>query len=173
MLPCSWYVYILCANLFTPNANNGHHRHSFLFHSSAYPCNSNLTSYIPTKLFYNTWMLSPHLIHYSFCMYHTVYIPFYFCMYHIYAILFLFVSCTFATGMLAETCMNSSAMFLIPSPPFLPPLLSLSGRLRHMEVLLKVSSSKQEVVLCPCRLCAVQALGSVRLLETVLLFLYT
>src|SRR4029434_5861784 len=32
---------ILCASLFTDNVNNCHHRHSFLFLNSTYPCNSN------------------------------------------------------------------------------------------------------------------------------------
>ena len=29
------------------------------------------THCIPIKQFYTTWMLSPHLIHYLFCMYHV------------------------------------------------------------------------------------------------------
>ena len=38
------------------NVHNCHHQHSFLFHYSTYPCNSNLRAHcIPTKLFYNTW----------------------------------------------------------------------------------------------------------------------
>ena len=52
---------------FTCNVNNCHHRHSFLFHCPTYPCNTNLTSTLYTH--YNTWMLSPHLIHYQLCMY--------------------------------------------------------------------------------------------------------
>src|SRR4029434_2605173 len=44
----------VCAS-FTCNVHNCHHQHSFLFHYSTYPCNSNLRAHcIPTKLLYNT-----------------------------------------------------------------------------------------------------------------------
>ena len=60
---------------------------------------------IPTKPFYNTWMLSFDLIRYKCCMccvYHLIFVCIVY-MYHVYIILCwnLYVFCTFATCMLA------------------------------------------------------------------------
>ena len=52
--PRSWYIYTLCASLFTRNVNNCYHQHSFLFYCSNYPWNSNFTNTL--FILYASWI---------------------------------------------------------------------------------------------------------------------